>query len=105
MQQSDCAQGILLSFVNDRSMFHIYLTLHEINVACSTHSIIKLGDSIKEVFSNVAVKLSGNMMVHTLLDSFFICEIVERFSHCLELFQVKNLNSAFFRDHAYLLFP
>ena len=31
---------------------------------------IKVRDNIKEVYCNVVVKLSGNIMVHTPIDSF-----------------------------------
>ena len=42
-------------------------------------SATKVGDSIEEVYCNVAVKLSGNITVHTLIDSFKICDIVVNF--------------------------
>ena len=38
-----------------------------------------MGDSIKEVYCNVADTLSGNIMAHTLIDSFLICDIVIKF--------------------------
>ena len=31
-------------------------------------------DSIEEVYCNVAVKLSGNIVVHALMDNLVICE-------------------------------
>lgn len=33
---------------------------------------MKVGNSIKEVYCNMAVKLSGKIMVHTLIDCFDI---------------------------------
>ena len=38
----------------------------------------KVGDSIKEVCCNVTVKLSGNIMVHALVDDFSICYIWDK---------------------------
>ena len=34
---------------------------------------IKMGDSIEEVYCDLAVKLSGNIAAHALVESFFIC--------------------------------
>ena len=49
--------------------------------------VVKVGDSIEEVYCNVAVKLSGNIMVHALLGNICICDIVVKFYLILSLFR------------------
>ena len=66
---------------------HIYTLYGSIKLAellkscrvCELGGNIKVGDSIKEVHCNVADTLSGNIMAHTLIDSFLICDIVIKF--------------------------
>ena len=46
---------------------------------CYFSPSIKVGDSIEQVYWNVGVKLSVNIMVHELLGIAFICDIVVKF--------------------------
>ena len=54
--------------------------------------MIKVYQGTKVSRKYVVVKLSGNIMLHTQLDSFFICEVFLWFDHCLEFqfFKFKN---------------
>ena len=46
-------------------------------------------DSIEEVYCDLTVKLSGNIAVHALVESFFICNIEVNFSPDLLLFRAS----------------
>ena len=63
---------------------------------CCFKFFTKVGDSIKEVYCDVAVKLSGNIMVHALLGNDFICGKVFLWFKA-STFQVnkKMINSTF----------
>ena len=52
-------------------VFSYFYTVLHVHVYLYT----KMGDSIKEVYCNVAVKLSVNIAVHALIESFFIYDI------------------------------
>ena len=48
-------------------MYSYYIDMNWFCLLC----IIKVRDSIEEVYCNVAVELSGNIALHALIESFF----------------------------------